>query len=276
LRETGRNKMRSLWIGLFLLAGCSAPFHETLSGGETGYFTFPTQQRWDGREINIGGTLDLPTAGSAPHPTVVIVHSANGITESERSWRSMWLEEGYAVFMLDYVAPRGVTSRARNLPRGGLDVADAMEVLQTHPALDPELMAVQGVSNGATVAVRALPITARRAGLSPPVAVLLSYGGCGASSQVNPPAQDTVIRFYVGADDTPIRPEACDRTATRWADTGMDAVAYLFPDTVHGFDENARRTVPTRFGVTEFAPNPVTTRVMQADARAALAKAFDR
>lgn len=125
----------------------------SLKDGSDGYFKFPTSYIHQGKKVDIGGTLTFPEKQNQKVPLVVIVHSSDGVTFEEYRWDEFWLSNGYATFMLDFMSPR-ITSinDSSTWPRNGADVHDALKVLATHPQIDTDRVAIQGHSNGATVA----------------------------------------------------------------------------------------------------------------------------
>ena len=277
------NVAKALAIGLVLplLSGCQigGPPKASLAASETGYFSFPTTTPWNGRNTPIGGTLSLPDDGAGPFSTIVLVHSGDGIDYSETQWERHYLRHGYAVFMLDYMAPRGVgRANTRRYPRGGYDVVDAVKVLSTHPRLDKDRFAVQGFSNGGTVTAASVTIFEGEDEVPTPRAFILTYGGCsqiGRLSIGTRMPEDATYLFLVGSEDKTVIPESCVRAAKLLNERNVDATAILFPGVYHGFDDIESKVVSTKWGTQVMQPDSAATEASYREALAALKRAFN-
>jgi len=248
----------------------------SLTATDKGYFSVPTTMPWQGQKRNIGGELTFPEqAAGQKVPFVVIAHSADGINYAENWWKTLWLKEGYAVFMLDYWAPRGVAPGSARAPRSGTDVIDALEVLNTHPGLDPTRYAIQGLSNGSMVAASAMSMFKSRRMTNQPRAYLLNYGGCSQLAYVTTPAKEPAYRFYIGAGDAPASPRSCQEIYDNWSKQGVNVKAFIFPDVYHGFDGNVSKTVSYRGSQFTIRPNSKATNTSAEDAKETLRTAFN-
>lgn len=268
-------------IGIVLAVGLAAcrtagPSRATLAPGDSGYFKFPTTMKWQGRRVDIGGTLTFPDGAAGPVPVVVLVHSGDGVDYSERQWENLYLGEGYAVFMLDYMAPRSVTGNSRKWPRSGMDVYDALKVLATHPRIDSMRIAVQGFSNGGTVAASSVSILSGRDDVPKPRAFIMTYGGCVAATRLQflTNLENTSFLFLVGAQDQTVLPIHCKTVAEDFAEKGIEAKAILFPGVYHGFDDVETKTVSTRYGVQVMRPDRDATQRSYDEATALLKRVF--
>jgi dienelactone hydrolase len=168
--------MRVLGIVLlFLLASCAGagPPRETLqaeAAGRVSVASADSLTRVDmphgnrrftfGESQTIWGDLILPD-GAGPFPVVVLLHGCGGLawpTDRERRWTSLLRNQGYATFLLDSFAPRGIVdvcavpsimASVQRVP----DAYGALRVLATHPRLDRERIFLMGFSHGGAVAL---------------------------------------------------------------------------------------------------------------------------
>jgi dienelactone hydrolase len=99
-------------------------------------------------------------AGFAPFPAVVLLHDCGGPFTGMPDWAYRLNAWGYAVLMPDSLSPRGVhtgcepadQAKVTPLDRVG-DLAAAVAWLRTRPDIDPDRIAVLGLSHGGVTAV---------------------------------------------------------------------------------------------------------------------------
>ena len=170
--EWRRAHALALWVLLSAagLGGCAAaPPAVTLADGPTGRITFRSvtlrmpqflNGGAGGVPVEIRGDLRLPRGGAPRLPAVVIAHSIAGVGPHEREWARDLNDIGLATFVLNSFAGRGL----RNLrERPGtfppivaiVDAYRALELLATHPRIDPERIALMGFSYGGVVTLYA-------------------------------------------------------------------------------------------------------------------------
>ena len=127
------------------------------------------------------GVLRLP-AGDGPFPAVILLHGCNGPFSGMPDWAYRLNAWGYAALMPDSMTPRGVKSvcdpaeQAKVTPwdRVG-DIGAAATWLRTQSEIDPNRIAVLGLSHGGATA--ALAAQAPYAGMRLRAAVDY-YGPC--------------------------------------------------------------------------------------------------
>ncbi len=254
----------------------SSGLKSSLTADDEGRFSFPTTVAWKGQKTNIRGTLEFPQNVTGRVPLVVIVHSADGIDAAEQGWASYWRDQGYATFLLDYMAPRNADRNGRVIPRSPYDVADALTVLATHPRIDTKRVAVQGLSNGATMTVSSAGLVssmAHRIGIMPRAFIML-YGGCHFNLMADS-MPDAAYLFMVGEKDTLIPASLCMAKEELTAKHGKDVRAVVFPGAHHGFDGTAVKDFQhRRFGHVVMQPNRSARDQARAEANALLKRVF--
>jgi dienelactone hydrolase len=91
-------------------------------------------------------------------PAVVLVHGSGGVSPREDRWADELRRAGAATFVLDSFTGRGITfteedqAQLSSLAMIG-DAYRALELLATHPRIDPERIAVRGFPKGAVAAL---------------------------------------------------------------------------------------------------------------------------
>lgn len=248
----------------------------SLTAEDEGRFSFPTTAAWKGNKTNIRGTLEFPQNAAGRVPLVVVVHSADGIDTAEKDWASYWRAQGYATFLLDYMAPRNVDGNGRDIPRSPHDIADALTVLATHPRIDTGRVAVQGLSDGATMTVGSgslIGSMAGRIGIAPKAYIML-YGGCHYDLAADNIA-DAAYLFMVGDKDTLTPASLCTAKAELTAKHGKDVRTIVLPGAYHGFNGNTVKDFQhRRFGRVVMRPNRTARNQARAEAGALLKRVF--
>jgi pimeloyl-ACP methyl ester carboxylesterase len=122
-------------------------------------------------EFKLVGDLLIPTEGDR-HPAVIMVHGDGPVTRDGypttlQPAREIFLRNGYAVFSWD--KPGSGESTGEFNRKGEWDVltkraeilADAVEVLAEHPAIDPARIGLWGISQAGWVMPKALELSDR-------------------------------------------------------------------------------------------------------------------
>ena len=254
----------------------SADLKYHLKAEDEGRFSFATTDPWKGDKNNIRGTLEFPADAAGRIPLVVVVPSADGIDAAEKGWASYWRNQGYASFLLDYMAPRNADPNGRDIPRSPQDIADALKVLATHPRIDTGRVAVQGLSNGAAMTVGSGSLIGSLAGSIGivPRAYIMLYGGCDYNLRArNMP--DAAYLFMVGEKDTLIPAARCIALEKLTAPYGKDVRTIVFPGAHHGFDgSTVRNFKDRRFGDVVIKPNRTARNRARVEAGALLKRVF--
>jgi dienelactone hydrolase len=242
---------------------CPPPaVHTTLTAGPTGRIGFQTatptipeflQGVRPGAISLIWGDLELPPGRAERNPAVVLVHGAGGVGLHVDRWAEELRQVGAATFVLDWLTGRGITGTVEDQAQINhlapiVDAYRALELLATHPRIDPARITLMGFSRGGTVALWAALTRFQR--LHGPAGArfaqhLVFYPGCYFKYVDDEAVTDRPIRLFHGtADDwTPIEP--CRAYVERLRRAGKDAEITEYAGAHHGFDR-ARAAPPFR------------------------------
>ena len=108
----------------------------------------------DGKPVTIAGVLRIPVGKPGTRfPAVVLVHGSSGIIMNYDRWAHELNSIGVAVFLLDSFTGRGIFNTSTN--QGQLDhlamLYDsyrALDLLASHPQIDPQRIGILGFSKG--------------------------------------------------------------------------------------------------------------------------------
>jgi dienelactone hydrolase len=242
---------------------CPPPaLHTTLAAGPIGRIGFQTttptipeflQGVRPGATTLIWGDLELPQGRAERSPAVVLVHGSSGVNVNVDRWGEELRQVGVATFILDGFTGRGITSTAEDQAQINhlamiVDAYRALELLATHPRIDPTRITLMGFSRGGTVALWAALTRFQR--LHGPAGAryaqhIVFYPGCYFRYVGDEAVTDGSIRIFHGtADDwTPIEP--CRAYVERLRRAGKDAQLTEYAGAHHGFDR-ARAAPPFR------------------------------
>jgi dienelactone hydrolase len=211
----------------------------TLAAGPTGRIglrtTTPTIPEFlqGGRPATtslIWGDLMLPPTQSERSPVVVLVHGSGGVSPREDRWADELLQAGAATFVLDSFTGRGIAmtaedqSQLSSLAMIG-DAYRALELLATHPRIDPARIAVMGFSKGGGVALYSALTRFQR--LHGPAGVRFAhhiafYPPCLITYIGDETVTDRPIRLFHGTADDLAPLEPCRAYVERLGKAGAD------------------------------------------------------
>jgi dienelactone hydrolase len=233
---------------------CPPPVAQaTLTAGPTGRIgiqtTTPTMSEFlqgikPAATTLIWGDLDLPRQPLERSPAVVLVHGSGGVSPREDRWAEELRQAGAATFVLDSFTGRGIVWTAEDQSQlSGLvmvgDAYRALELLATHPRIDPARIAVMGFSKGGVVALYSALKRFQR--LHGPAGTTFAhhvafYPACLITYVGELAVTDRPIRLFHGtADDlAPIAP--CRAYVERLRQAGADAQMTEYAGAHHGFD----------------------------------------
>ncbi len=237
---------------------------ETLAQGQTGRIGFRsvtlTPKQFltgvkDGKPALIWGYLRLPPARTGRLPVVILVHSSGGVAPHQFRWADELNRIGVATFVLDSYSGRGILQTSTDQSQIHstamiVDVYRALELLSTHPRIDPTRIALMGFSKGAIVSLYGSLTRFRRMhgpeGLEF-AAYLPFYPLCNYTYIDEEQVSNRPIRIFHGAADdfTPVA--SCQEYAQKLRQAGKDVGIIVYPNAHHGFDNprlSAERFLP--------------------------------
>ena len=183
----------------------------------------------------IPATFELPP-GKGPFPAVIVLHGCGGRGASQLYWAKRLNGWGYAALIPDSMPPRGVKrvcepdAQALVTPRDRVgDVGSAIAWLRARPEIDPNRIAVLGLSHGGATAVIATERAYEGFRLR---AAIDYYGPC-----VDPAAHGTVpLLVLVGEADDWGHPAVRCHAFGQALHPGQPFEMYTYPGAYHAFD----------------------------------------
>lgn len=232
-----------------------------LAGGEEGEIFFATHSPFDFEVLLAGqkgmpttgqGFLTLPVAGKEATPAMILLPGSGGIKPGrEHEYAAFLNRHGFAAFVVEYYAPRGLADESNYLFRTGsvtefdlvTDAYAALELLSTHPRIDSDRIGVMGFSYGGMAARLALDDRFRRA-LAPDhpgfAAHIDVYGPCfqvlGTSETNGAP-----LLTLRGTEDASNELEACAAREQELRALGVAVQAVVYEGAGHAWENEAPR-----------------------------------
>lgn len=248
------SKHTVMCLALVILAGCaSAVPLTTLSEGNAGtiYFqsltlppSLPLTTSKNATPTTLSGELRFPPKSAGRVPAVILAHGCSGVGANIQGWVEELDRMGTASFVLDSLAGRGIretcTGQQRiNLGSRIIDAYRALELLASHPRIDPARIALMGFSQGGGVVLLAHHARFHKLWMAEKrdfAAYLAFYPGCSRKLIDEGQISDRPLRIFHGAADdwTPIEP--CREYSERMRRLGKDVALSEYADAHHGFD----------------------------------------
>lgn len=203
----------------------------------------------------------LKPGGPGPFPTVALFHGCSGpitargrIAARERFWMELFVEEGYAVLLVDSFNPRGFRTicSTRDRPITAeqdrpYDAYAALKWLRAQPFVKPDRVAMMGWSHGAMTALATISESMiKEVGWTEPgfVGAVTFYPGCLALSKTDYKTDVPLLMQLGGEDDwTPAR--YCHRLQAQIERKGGKIEVDTYSGAYHAFD-NPKGKVRTR------------------------------
>jgi dienelactone hydrolase len=201
-----------------------------LSQGQSGWLSYPSSAE----KLALRGELQFPNVTASKLPAVVIAHGSGGLDERSERWAKFFREKGIATFKIDYFGPRWVTANSSTQPLPTNDTIDALNLLSSHPRIDPSRIAIIGFSRGAHLAINSASPGytgsnnkyAAHVGLYPICG--LTHIGKGDTS--NP------IMILVGSDDDIAPVVQCEILQADGIAKGRSVTLRIYEGAQHGWD----------------------------------------
>ena len=201
----------------------------------------------DGTASTIAGTLNIPKKTKDKLPAMIILHGSSG-PGGTNGPSDAWVRElnalGIATLAIDALSGRGLTSLGENQAALGrlamiVDSYRALGVLAKHKSIDPNRIALLGLSRGGQAALYASmkrmhdAFAPEGAGFA---AFIASYPNCVSKYRDDGVTTGKPVRILHGAEDdyNPMAP--CKALVERAKAAGADIELTEYPGGEHGFD----------------------------------------
>lgn len=201
----------------------------------------------DGAAVTIAGTLNIPTKTKDKLPAVIILHGSSG-PGGTNGPSDGWVRElnalGIATLALDALSGRGLTSLGGNQAALGrlamiVDSYRALGILANHSRIDPNRIALLGLSRGGQAALYASmkrmhdSFASEGTGFA---AFIATYPNCVSKYRDDGVTTGKPVRILHGAEDdyNPMAP--CKAFVERAKAAGADIELFEYPGGEHGFD----------------------------------------
>ena len=254
-------KKAILLIALCLL-WCNTVFSvDSLSDGKKGTIKFESipvvtlnqflKGETEGENVQISGKLQFPNkkwTGSLP--AVVLLHGGGGVGDNQEAWARSFRKIGIATFIVDSNSGRGCRKVEKMVKicknaylHQGLghipDAYRALDLLSTHPRIDPNRIAIMGFSTGGKAALYASVKRFQKMWGTPGLefaAYVPFYPGCKTVFENDEIISDRPIRIFFGELDDFVSAELCDEYVNRLRKAGADVTITIYPNATHAFD----------------------------------------
>lgn len=216
---------------LLALAGCAGgPPITDLAQGPEGWVSYPSTAE----KVTLRGDLQFPKGATGRIPAIVIAHASGGLDERSERWARFFRERGIATFKIDYFGPRGITADSAKQPVPTYDTIDALQLLATHPRIDPGRIAVIGFSRGAHLAINSASPGYTGSDLRFAAHVGL-YPTCGLT-HIGKGDASAPILILVGSDDDLCPVVQCETLRDDGLAKGRSVTLKVYEGAQHGWD----------------------------------------
>lgn len=200
-----------------------------------------------GLKKNMEATLFMP-AGVGPFPSVVVLHTSQGMTEADRQYCARLAREGFICIAPAFLRAHGIRQETKmdtfTTDREAI-VADLQQIigeLNRLPNARPGAVGVVGFSNGGFFAV----LLAARRSIRAGVAYYGALAGVGQPLPANPflqgfTASSAPVLILAGENDTTMGIPPVRRLEEIMKAAGAPHEVIFYRDAEHGFDRNNLR-----------------------------------
>jgi len=205
----------------------------------------------EGESVQISGKLQFPNKKwTGRRPAVVMLHGGGGVSDNEKAWSRSFRKIGIATFIVDSNSERGCRKQEKMIKickngylHQGLghipDAYRALDLLSTHPRIDPNRIAVMGFSIGGKAALYASVKRFQKMWGTPGLefaSYVPFYPGCKTAFENDEIISERPIRIFFGELDDFVSAELCDEYVNRLRKAGADVTITIYPNATHAFD----------------------------------------
>jgi dienelactone hydrolase len=196
-----------------------------------------------GKPVTISGQLRI-AQGAGRLPVVVLQHGSSGYAANIDVWSRELNELGISTFALDAFTGRGLTEVNTNQALLGrlnliLDIYRALDVLASHPRVDPGRIALMGFSRGGQATIYASLKRFHQLWNKSGVefaAYIPFYPDCMTTFISETEVVDRPIRIFGGTLDDYNPISVCKAYVERLRAAGRDVELTEYPSASHAFD----------------------------------------
>ena len=211
-----------------------------------------------GKTIKISGSLRFPKKEwTGRLPAVVLLHGGGGPRASVKYWSKILRKIGLVTFVVDSNSARGCpsstpgTCKNYSKNQGMANIVDAyraLELLSTHPRIDPARIAVMGFSVGGKASLYASVKRFQKIWGTPGLefaAYVPFYPACNITFDHYEKISDRPIRIFYGELDEWSSPIPCEEYVNRLRKAGKDITITIYPGAHHNFDAKGDANAPS-------------------------------
>src|SRR5258707_7941577 len=196
-----------------------------------------------GKPVTISGQLRI-AQGAGRLPVVLLQHGSSGYAANIDVWSRELNELGISTFAIDAFTGRGLTEVNTNQALLGrlnliVDLYRALEVLASHPRVDPRRIVLMGFSRGGQATLYASLKRFNRLWNKSGVefaAYVPFYPDCMTTYISDTEVADRPIRIFGGTLDDYNPISACKAYVERLRAAGRDVEVTEYPNAAHAFD----------------------------------------
>ncbi|MGI9487473.1 MAG: dienelactone hydrolase family protein [Geminicoccaceae bacterium] len=234
----------------------------SLSSVQTGEIVFWSTSPYSAQEavagtggakdrVLVSADLNLPGKFESDEriPAMVLVHGSGGRAATNPAWKSMFRELGIATFEVDSFAGRGISSTVGNQSRVRAtmmvsDAFNALELLATHPNIDPARIGIMGWSKGGLVSIFTAWEPRRRSEIDGDLKFALHipvYPACVQFDRFEMTGKPMLL--LLGEQDNWISNDSCIEMADSIRATGNAIETEVYEGAHHSFDSTRERVI---------------------------------